>query len=234
MPSPTEIIASVSSLMNDTAQTDYNNTSVLPYLNMALRDMQEIFELNNVPTTNATSATINVPQGTTVVRFALPNQEEALPALPADLIDIQQLWESPEGENNWVPLTRVEFLPHYLDEVQVNQFIYFAWINQEIHLPEANADIDLRIDYIKSMFETITEATLNVQLPFRNIYSYLQYRTAALCSQYIGENETRANLLMGDAVQALDRALGISTKAKQAITTRRRPFRQSWKMGAWF
>jgi hypothetical protein len=234
MPSPAEIISSVSSLMNDTAQTSYNNEAVLPYLNMALRDLQEIFELNNVATTNATSTSINVPAGTTTVRFALPNQVEALPALPVDLIDIQQLWESGEGLNNWIPMKRVEFLPHFLANVQVNQFLYWAWIDQEIRLPEANADIDLRIDYIKSMFQTITDATIEVQLPFRNIYSYLQYRTAALCSQYIGENETRSTALMNDALIALERATGISVKGKQSITTRRRPFRQSWKAGANF
>ena len=36
---------------------------------------------------------------------------------------------------------------------------------------------------------------INTQLPIKNIHSYLQYRTAALCSQYIGENETRSNAL---------------------------------------
>jgi len=234
MPSPSEIIDSVASLMNDTAQTRYTDAAVLPYLNMALRDLQEIFEQHNIPTTNATSTSINVPQGTVSVGFRVYPGPTDPPVLPDDLIDIQQLWESIEGENNWVPMKRLEFLPHYLEDVQVNQFIYWAFIDQAIKLPEANTDIDLKLDYIKSMFQDIQEPQLQIQLPFRNVHSYLQYRTAALCSMYIGENETRAQALMEDAEVALNRTLGISTKAKQGITIRRRPFRQSWKMGAWF
>jgi hypothetical protein len=234
MPTPAEIISSVSALMNDAAQTDYTNAAVLPYFNMALRELQEIFEQYNIPTTNATSTTINVPQGETSIGFRVYPGPSTPPELPDDLVDIQQLWESQEDQNNWIPMKRMQFLPHYLENVQTNQFIYWAWIDQAIKLPEANTDIDLKLDYIKSMFITIQSPQLDIQLPFRNVHSYLQYKTAALCSMFIGENETRAQVLNGEAIQALERTLGISIKAGQAITTRRRPFRQSWKMGAWF
>ena len=56
MPKPSEIVSSVASLMNDTAQTLYTNAAVLPYLNLALDDLQEIFQHNNVPVTNEMTA----------------------------------------------------------------------------------------------------------------------------------------------------------------------------------
>ena len=43
MPKPSEIIDMVASLQNDTAQSDYTDAAVLPYMNMALRDLQEKF-----------------------------------------------------------------------------------------------------------------------------------------------------------------------------------------------
>lgn len=235
MVTPAEIIKTVASLQNDTAQTVYGNEQVLPYLNMALRELQELFQLNNIPVTNETSTTINVPAGVSIVRFARPGQEEALPALPVDLIEIQQLWESQEDQNLWIPMTKKEFLPHQLQDDQlINQFLVWAWIKQEIRLIPANQDNDLKIDYISSMFQTIELGQIDIPFPFLNIHSYLSFRTASLCSMYIGENETRAQSLNFDAENALNRTVGISTKGKQAITTRRKPFRGGFKRVGFF
>ena len=35
------------SLQNDTAQSDYTDNAVLPYVNMAMNELQELFEQNN-------------------------------------------------------------------------------------------------------------------------------------------------------------------------------------------
>lgn len=229
MPTPAEVISMVASLQNDTAQSVYTNEAVLPYLNMALGELQEEFELSNVPVTNETSATLNVPAGTTVIAFT-----GTTPTLPSDLIDIQQLWESGEDENQWIPMTRKEFLPHYLENVTISQFLYWSWINQEIRLPTADADNDIKIDYIKNIFAEVTIDDVDDELNVINSKTWLGYKTAALCSMYIGENETRAGVLNAQAAEALGRLLGISAKGRQAITTRRRPFRSSYKRyGVW-
>ena len=233
MPTPAEIISTVASLMNDTAQTSYTDVAVLPYLNMALRNLQEEFEANNIPVTNQTSIAISVPVGVTVIRFPVPGQEEALPELPVDLVEIQRLWESPYGLSQWIPMTKREFIPHYVESEVINQFLIWAWINQEIRLPLSNAINDVKIDYISSMFRTIAESQLQINFPFINIHSYLSFKTAALCSRYIGENSTRADGLDGEAIVALNRSMGISTKGRQAITTRRRPFRAGYKRTGW-
>lgn len=229
MPTPAEIIDTVASLMNDTAQTVYTDSAVLPYLNMALRNLQEEFEANNIPVTNAVSTAINVPAGVSVIRFPETGQAQVLPQLPVDLVEIQQLWESPEGETQWIPLTRREFIPLYIESQNVNQFLIWAWINQEIRVPAANADIDLKIDYIASMFKKIEAPQLTINFPFINIHSYLGYKTAALCSRYIGENSSRAEALEMEAEVAMNRSMGISTKGRQATINRRRPFRAGYK-----
>lgn len=228
MPTPAAIIDMAASLMNDTAQTVYTDAACLPYLNMALAQLQEEMEMNNIPNTNETSALINLVAGTAAVGFL------TTPPLPVGLIEIQRLWESPEGQNQWIPMTRKDFLPHYLQDVRTPQFIFWAWIGEQIRLLPANQDNDIKLDYVGRLYALpIAIGAINTDLPVINSLSYLGYKTAALCAMFIGENPTRAAALEGEAYVALSRTLGISNKGRQAITTRRRPFRSAFKHFGW-
>ena len=227
MPTPSSIISVVASLMNDSAQSEYTNTNCLVYLNLALDELQELFELNNIPVTNSTSSpAIVVPDGIISI------SPSTTPALPADLIEIQQLWESPTGLNQWIPMGKREFLPHYLEDgVAISQFLIWAWEQGAVKLIAANVDIDLKIDYVARMFNTpIVIGAINVDLPFTNVKTYLEYKTAALCAMFIGENESRAMALDSLSGSALSRSLGIPVKGMQSIVTRRLPFRYSYKI----
>lgn len=226
MPTPSAIIDMVASLQNDTAQTTYTDAACLPYLNIALDELQEYFELNNIPVTNETSAVLNAPAGTTVIGFT-----GGPPVLPSNLIEIQRLWESPEGQDSYTPIVKKTFLPHNLETGElISQFLIWSWFDQEIHLIEADADIDLKLDYIKSIFATpIAIGSVGVDLPIINCKTFLGYRTAALCAHFIGANKTRAVELDDFAGMALDRVLGVGVKGGQSIRTRRRPFRASFK-----
>jgi len=66
-----------------------------------------------------------------------------------------------------------------------------------------------------------------------NSRSFLAFKTAALCARYIGENESRAQQLDGEADDALERTTTISNKGRQQIMTRHRPFRAGYKMRGW-
>lgn len=210
------------SLLNDTARSVYSYTAQLPYLNIALQDLRKLLELNNSPVTNETSAIITIPSGITFLAFGT-----VAPKLPDDLIEIQQLWERIAGVEPFLPMRKVEFIPHYLEDIEINQFLVWAWINNEIRFLPANIDIDVKIDYIHSLFTNVTDE--NSILGVINSDSYLQYRTAALCAEYIGENPTRAMSLNIQAKEAFDILIGIDNKGRQAIYTRRRPFRAAWK-----
>lgn len=239
MPTPAEIISAVAALQNDTARTSYTNDACLPYLNLALDELQEIFEENNIPVTNEVSAeltvdpaTDTVTNGQVIIAFV-----GTLPLLPSNLIEIQEVWESNDGGNTWIPMHKKDFIPHNLEELQLSSFGIWAWVDNEIHLPPATTPIILKLDYIKSIFATpITMPNIDTDLgvAFKNIKTYLSYKTAAICSMYIGENETRAQVLNMQADQALERALNIPIKGRQAIVTRRRPFRASYKSRGWY
>lgn len=222
MPKPSQIITTVAALMNDTAQTLYTNTAVLPYFNLALNILQELYEINGIPVTNKTSAVIVVPMGIKKIGF------DTNPPLPSDLIEILQLWESQSGQNNWIPLGKREFIPHYLeDDTLISQFLIWAWKGQAIELIPANSPNDIKLDYIGSIFNTpIVIANISINLSFTNIETFLEFQTASLCAMFMAENETRAMALNGLAGDALSRALGIPIKGMQEIVTRRRPFRR--------
>jgi len=203
-------------LMNDAAKTDYTYDKQLPYVKMALQELEEEFEQNNVPTTNVESTAIVVPIGATTL------------TLPTNLVEIQQMWERLSGSSdNYLPMTRVEFLPHYLEGQQINELIWWAWIEDSVKYLGCLTARDVKLDYIKSLFPSaVTSGTIINQI---NTKSFLEYRTAALMSSFAGENPTRAQELNVNALLAMDRALGIPTKGRQAMNTRRRPFRASYR-----
>ncbi len=89
----------------------------------------------------------------------------------------------------------------------------------------------IKLDYIVSVFPTQVIGNVNTELgtKFINVVSFLGYKTAALCSMFIGENETRATVLNDLAEDALSRSLGINAKGRQSISTRRLPFTSSYK-----
>lgn len=226
MPRPSEIITTVAgALMNDAAQDVYDNETCLPLLNLALDELQETYELNGLPITNETSKSIKIKAGIDKIGF------DTTPALPSDLIEIQQLWESPDGLKQWTEVTKREIIPHSLEDgTTISQFLIWAWEHGRIKLIAANADNDLKIDYTASIFNTpILIKDINVNLPFTNIKTYLEYKTGALCAMFIAENESRAMALDSLAGTALSRALGIPVKGMQSVVTRRRPFRSSFK-----
>jgi len=210
-------------LLNDTAKQIFTYTAQLPYVNMALRELQESLEECNVPLNNATNTSIVIPAGTTTLGFATS------PALPANLIEIQELSERLNGSNNdYILMARVEFLPPYVQ--QVSDLIYFTWQNQTINFIGALSDRQLKLDYIAAVLSPVTNVLGTDVINMLNAQSFLQYRVAALCAQFIGENEDRANMLNQFASLALDRVLNINTKGKQAMPARRRPFQSAYRV----
>lgn len=208
-------------LLNDAALSDYTHVAQLPYLQIVLKELREFLELNNCPVTNEKSSVITVPAGMTAIGY------NTIPPLPPDLIEIQRLWESNQNGQNWIPLTRQEFIPNYLDGIVSAQFGVWSWMDNAINLPTSSGVVYLKLDYIKALFTaTIDENTV---IDVNNADSFLIYRNAGLCAQFIGENKERADDLNAQAELARDRIVGIDNKGKQQIMTRRRPFRAGWK-----
>lgn len=215
------VMEQAAALLNDAAMTVYTYTAQMPYLNMALQELQEIFELNNVPVTDTTSDVIACTTSVTEIGYA------TTPALPEDMIEPQRLWEAPTGQENWIPMTRVDSLPLNQSGVAIPQYVWYIWNSQEIRLMTVNQANDIKIEYIRNLFTLVSDE--NTELGVINAATFLEYRTASLCAEFIGENPTRAGSLNTYAILGLDRVTGIGAKGRQAILTRRRPFRSAYK-----
>jgi len=228
----TTVFSQAAGLLNDQEQTVYNSTTQMPYLNMALRELEEIFANNNLPITAAVSDTITVTTGTTTVSRS-DGVSTTGSFYPMRLMEIQQIWERPSGDSEiFIPMNRREFLPHWLEGEPVTSFQIWALNGEDIKVPESSQDNILKLDYLTSIFVEVTTAAQTINIP--NVNTFLIYRTASLSAFYIGENKDRAAVLNIDAQAGLDRALGISVKGQQAYSSRRRPFRAAWKSrGIW-
>jgi hypothetical protein len=218
-----EVMNTSAALLNDTALSIFTYTTQIPYLNMALAELQEECELNNVPITNQTATVLAIASG--VIGIGGGGTQ---PSLPPGLIEPLDLQERVSGTGNaFIPMTRVDFLP---SQVTASTYLqYWEWSNENIKFVSVGASgiQDIKIHYIKSIFGTIISE--NDSIVMNNSKTFLGYRTAALCAQFIGENEGRAGDLNTMAMLALARTLGISTKGRQSIFTRRRPFNAAWR-----
>lgn len=231
-----QVITFAAARLNDANQQIYTNAIQLPFLNIALAELQEIYEANNIPVTDQTSAILNVPSAP--IGFTSLTFEPAVPIvgvdyLPDDLIEPKVVWESPEGQNNWTPMTKLDYLPEYQLGQQINQLIWYQWATNEIKFIASNSDNDIKLDYVRALFTEITDVTDDLLV--QNSLSFLGNRTASLVASDIEENSERSARLYADAIAGLDRALTIPTKGRQRITIRRRPFRAGYKnsRGIW-
>lgn len=219
-----EVMDRAAALMNDPAKTDYTFLAQLPYLNMAIDELVESLEESNSSPTNQTSATITIPMGSNMIT---PLEHPTIPHYPMDLVEIQEVGERATGtQDPFVPLGKREFLQAYPPN---QSLLFWVWEDQIIKFNPngalSNRDIQLR--YVRmAISQALSEISVIGTI---NARSYLAYKTASLCSMFIGENETRAGILATEAERALERLTGINNKGRQQIMTRHRPFRAAWK-----
>lgn len=223
------VMDGAAALLNDAAKSVYTYSVQIPYLKIALRELREMMELSNVPVTNKTAEILAIPASTGVIEISFVTT----PSLPSDLIEIQQIWERATGVNPYVPMVKKEFLPAYLTDgyQPSSNYLIWAWNGNKLQLPPCNEINDLKLNYVYEITQIVDQ---NSTIAVPNGESFLTFRTAALCAQFVMENKERADDLNADAGIAVDRMEGIESKAKQATFTRKRPFRASFKKrGNW-
>ncbi len=222
-----DVMTAARALLNDQQMQQYTDAVQLPYVNIALQTMQEQYERNNVPVTATVSAVLEVPSGTSEISFPPDPVVPNTPYLPEDMIEPIYLWEAPSGIEQYVPMTKVNALPRWIAGQEYQNFIYYTWQSNKIRFFPCNQDNDIKMDYIKNLFVPVTDE--DDVLGVINCKNYLAFKIAEHIARFVEENEPRANSLGGQAQLTLDTLFGISSKGKQAIATRRRPFRQAYK-----
>jgi len=211
-------------LMNDPAKTDYTYIAQLPYLNIAIDELSENLEESNASPSNLTSAAIMLPIGKNMLT---PTEHVETPHYPIDLVEIQQVGERVAGSSDsYIQLVRKEFIQHFPVS---SSLMYWMWEDQCIKFNPngATGAREIQLKYVRQPIQLAVDDTSIIGTI--GARSFLAYKTAALCSMFIGENQTRAEILDGEAERAMERLLGIGNKGRQEIFTRRRPFRASYK-----
>lgn len=224
-----EVMDRAAALMNDAAKTDYTYVAQLPYLNMAIDELVELLEESNNSPTNKTSAAITLAVGLYQIT---PAESVTTPHYPSDLIEIQEIRERLSGTTDpYVALKRVEFME---STPATSSFLTWSWENQIIKF-NPNGATTIRQLIIHYVGQSIAQAVdANSIIGTINVRSYLAFKTAALCSMFIGENEMRAGILQKEAEKSAERMEGISNKGRQQIVTRHRPFRAAFKARSGF
>ena len=214
-----DIMDSVAALLNDSAKTLFTYTAQLPYLNIAIAELREALETHNIAVTNEVIDGIKVAAGDVRLQDS---------QIPSNLVEIQKIsertWQSSES---FTEMRRTIFLPSYV--VQMQFLVYWSWQDQIVKFIGATTDRELRIEYTAARIPKATHTDGSDVIQVINAQSFLQYRTASLCSQFIGENPTRAQALDSDAQMAYDRFMIANIKGGQSTPVRRRPFMASWK-----
>src|SRR5665213_2899870 len=142
------VMDSAAALMNDTAKQVYTYAVQVPYLNRALQELQETFELNEVPVADTvTSAPITIPAGTSEIIY----DGSGVPKLPDDMIEPQVVWESSDVTGPYTIVNRVDFLDLDLAGTIINQFLVYVWQAQKITFFAANQINYIKINYIRNL-----------------------------------------------------------------------------------
>lgn len=219
-----EVMDRSAALMNDPDLTDYTYEAQLPYLNMAIDELIEMMEESNNSPSNKTSDVIEIAVGEYQIT---PAESATTPHYPEDLVEIQEVRERLSGTTDpFVLMTRRESITEF---PATSALVYWTWENQIIKFNPngATTDRDIQLFYIaKNLTNAENENSI---IGMINAKSFLTYKTAALCAQFIGENESRAALLDGKAEKAAERLMNLDNKGRQQMVTRRRPFRASYK-----
>jgi hypothetical protein len=210
--SVSDIMDRAASLLNDSAKSIFTYAIQMPLLNAAIDELQEAMQLNSVAAVNLVSSVIHITSG--VIQIAPPE-------LPPDLITPQGLLEREFGAcTPFMTMTKQEFFVY--DQGQQNSLNVWSWQGQVINLIGANTDREVIINYVGAILPKVVASTDTLKL--FNCESFLAYRTAALCANFIGENKARADELDQFAALAIERFLKINSKGNTQIIMPRKPY----------
>jgi hypothetical protein len=210
-----EVMDRSAALLNDKAKSLYNFTDQIPYLNTAIDELLEEMERNSISTTNKVSAVIPLAIGIDTA------------ALPTDLIEIEDIFERDAGQSDFIPMTKVTFLPK-ISGSRTN-FSYWSYDGGVIKFLPSDRAKEIQINYVARIQAAVSDVTGTDLITIPSSMNFLSYRNAALLAEFIGGNLPKADKLNMYAGAALDRLLGIGVKADQGVVTRRLPFRFAWK-----
>lgn len=202
--------------LNDVGQQIWTNTTLLPYLKEAHRDLLLLLWLNGIPVIREKSASINVT-AVSGVTLTLPN----------DLLEPIWLKERPQGSSeDWIPMIEMEFEP---DIPQADTLRYWCWREEAINFVGATTNRSVLLRYWKGL-TTIIDATTN--LGFILAEAFLGPQTAGYAAGSVGNITLAQEMLyvkdvnIGIAGSKLHMIIQSNIKGQQNLPARRIAYRR--------
>jgi hypothetical protein len=208
------VMDDAAALLNDASKSLFTYIVQLPYLRMAYRDMDQELTLNEVELNLLSEAVITVPANQNALglptSFFLP-------------ISLQEKAVS-DTDDMYRPVYEKQDI-NALNLVSQNILQVWDFKHNCVNFIPSTAIRVVRLTYWRTLPTVVDDTSA---LDVRGGQSYLAFRTAALCSRFIGgENgKSRAIDLNGEASLALDRLISVYVKNSQGVRIRRKPFRR--------
>jgi hypothetical protein len=214
----TNILTTSAGLLNDSAKAVYTDAVQLPYFNMALAELLEEMQRSGLSFNYSTNSVSTITAG--ITNIGGPGG----PSLPMDLIEPINLYERDvDTDEDYLEMRKTTFLPSLT--VLTSSLIWWTWQEQQIKFIGATTDRQIKIEYLRRGMQPVTD--VNQVMPIINADTFLHFRTAALCAEFIMENTERANALNSNAALRLDTFISTKVKQTQSTPVRRRGFRSS-------
>ena len=203
-----EVMDRAAALMNDPLKTTYTHEVQLPYLLVALDEMEEELSVRGQQITKEVSQAMIVLQGTKEI------------APPVDLITPTFLSERRigEGDDRWVPMNERSWEPKMAPS---NRMIYWTFRENMFQFPGASNDVEILVRYTKKLASVNGPAS---EIPFLGSKSFLSYRTASLLAQFISKNMIVAEELGAMALSRSGTFITANVRSQQNNRIRRQRY----------
>lgn len=206
-----EVMNMSASLLNDTARATYTYTVQLPYLRMALRDLEGKLILDGSPLFQEVSADINYVANAATI------------TVPADFFLPIRVFEAEANttdDNSWKLMTETSWDTNSEPDTQV--LTKWNFRDAALNVLPASVNREVRLHYIKSSLVTIVDDT--TQMALDRALNTMGFKTAEYVARYIMNNPQRADSLEKDGATQEDAFRSALIKNNQNKVVRRKPY----------
>lgn len=205
-----DIMDTSAAYLNDTARRLYTNTVQLPYLRMAVEELEQLLAVYGVDISHKTSTAIDVTAGTTSLN------------LPNDFMVPIQLFERRDGatkETDWQEMTEVDEIPN---DQPGESLAVWSFQDNSIKFVGATGNREVKLVYIR-MLSAISGASSPIDE--YKLKPWLSAKTAELCARFVGRNSPVADEIAASRVfPAEDSVIRLYVLNGQNLRYRHKPF----------
>lgn len=197
--------------LNDNNKALFTYDVQMPYVRMAIRDVEQDFLLSGVTIGLVDDIAIPVLKGET---------ELSLP--PSFFLPIS-LAERAYGSNDqYVPMTERAFANDDISIPAIDTLNTWDFRHNCINFNACTADREVKLNFWRTLPSVLNQNQTGYLVGAINT---IGFKTAQYCAKFIGNNEARSDSVGLEYQDSLDKILGLYTKNNQGKRVRRKPFR---------